>query len=69
MAKMMEVNQVNEKILEKLVELEKLIKSIGAKNDEIATSTILLNKKVEQKVESLDGMHANVLSCMRSFFP
>ena len=68
MAKMMEVNQVNEKILEELVELEKLIKSIGAKNDEIATSTVLLNKEVEQKVESLDGMNANALSC-RSFFP
>lgn len=50
MAKMMEVNRVNKKILEKLVELEKLIASIGAKNDEIATSMVPLNKEVEQKV-------------------
>lgn len=67
--KMTEVNQINKKILEKMIKLEKLIKSFGAKNDEIATSTILLNKEVEQKVESLEGMHATALSCRRRFSP
>ena len=60
---------MNQQILEKLIELEKLIRSIGVKNSETTPYTVLLNKEVEQKVESLDGMHANVLSCMRSFFP
>ena len=66
---------MNQQILEKLIELEKLIRSIGVKNSETTPYTVLLNKEVEQKVEpilkgiELEDMHAKALSCRRRLYP